>query len=166
MDFAKELFEKQGYGEYVPLNEVDLPSFFLAYSPNPSDSGRIHSDVKQRWASGDLEIIEGMAHFGTLVNQARVAMEQSDWEALKNLMNSNFEQRRKLYGDHCLGGENLKMVAIARQFGAAAKFSGSGGAIVGLLTDKEKKQKMKETFNKNGFVYLGKSLSQTKIIKF
>ena len=57
--------------------------------------------------------------------------------------------------DHCLGGENLKMIAIARQFEAAAKFSGSGGAIVGLLTDKSRKTKMKETFNKNGFVYLG-----------
>lgn len=47
------------------------------------------------------------------------------------------------------------MIAIARQFDAAAKFSGSGGAIVGLLTDESKKRKMKETFNKNGFVYLG-----------
>ena len=54
-----------------------------------------------------------------------------------------------------MGGENLKMIAIARQFDAAAKFSGSGGAIVGLLTDESKKTKMKETFNKNGFVYLG-----------
>ena len=47
------------------------------------------------------------------------------------------------------------MIAIARQFEAAAKFSGSGGAIVGLLTDQSKKTKMKEMFNKNGFVYLG-----------
>ena len=141
MDFAKELFEKQGYGEYVPLNEVDLPSFFLAYSPNPSDSGRIHSDVKQRWASGDLEIIEGMAHFGTLVDQARVALEQSDWEALKNLMKSNFEQRRKLYGDHCLGGENLKMVAIARQFGAAAKFSDLVVQLLAFLLIKKRNKK-------------------------
>ena len=47
------------------------------------------------------------------------------------------------------------MIAIARQFDAAAKFSGSGGAIVGLLTDQSKKTKMKEMFNKNGFVYLG-----------
>ena len=59
------------------------------------------------------------------------------------------------FEDHCLGGENLKMIAIARQFDAAAKFSGSGGAIVGLLTDQSKKTKMKEMFNKNGFVYLG-----------
>ena len=47
------------------------------------------------------------------------------------------------------------MIAIARQFDAAAKFSGSGGAIIGLLTDQSRKTKMKETFNKNGFVYLG-----------
>ena len=51
------------------------------------------------------------------------------------------------------------MIAIARQFDAAAKFSGSGGAIVGLLTDQSRKTKMKETFNKNGFVYLGTNCS-------
>ena len=47
------------------------------------------------------------------------------------------------------------MIALARQFGAAAKFSGSGGAIVGLLLDQSKKLKMAESFQKNGFVYIG-----------
>ena len=104
-----------------------------------------------------------------------MAIEQQDWECLKELMNANFEQRRKLYTgnyrkkliqnlkkkitknalDHCMGGENLKMIAIARQYGAAAKFSGSGGAIVGLLLDESKKMKMAESFQKNGFVCIG-----------
>jgi len=153
MDFDKKLFEDKGHGDYVPIN-VNLPQLFLAYSPNPSDSGRIHSNVKQRWLAGDTEIIEGMKYFGQIVDKAKTALESENWDELKELMNANFEQRRKLYTDHCLGGENLKMIAIARQFEAAAKFSGSGGAIVGLLTDQSKKTKMKEMFNKNGFVYL------------
>jgi len=53
-----------------------------------------------------------------------------------------------------LGGENLKMIAIARQYGAAAKFSGSGGAIVGLLLDESKKAKLAETFQTSGFVFI------------
>ena len=56
--------------------------------------------------------------------------------------------------DHCLGGDNLKMVALARQHGAAAKFSGSGGAIVGLLLDQSKKAKLVESFQQAGFVYV------------
>ena len=46
------------------------------------------------------------------------------------------------------------MVAIARQYGAAAKFSGSGGAIVGLLLDPTKRAKLAETFQTNGFVFI------------
>ena len=96
MDFDRGLFESQGHGEYVPL-DVKLPQLFLAYSPNPSDSGRIHSNVKQRWLSGDEDIVEGMKHFSSIVDQARVALEQSQWSELKELMTANFEQRRKLY---------------------------------------------------------------------
>lgn len=84
----------------VPVSfsyQVDIPEFFLAYSPNPSDSGRIHSNVKQRWLSGDDEIIQGMKYFGKIVDQAKVALEEQNWSELKELMNANFEQRRKLY---------------------------------------------------------------------
>ena len=49
----------EGYGEYISLSDCELPSFFLVYSPNPSDSGRIHSNVKQRWLNGEQEIVEG-----------------------------------------------------------------------------------------------------------
>ena len=75
----------------------ELPSLFLAYSPNPSDSGRIHSNVKQKWLNGDLEIVEGMKTFRDLVDKAKIAIEGNDWESLKDLMDQNFEQRRKLY---------------------------------------------------------------------
>ena len=37
---------------------------------------------------------------------------------------------RKMFGDDALGVLNLEMVATARSVGAAAKFTGSGGAIV------------------------------------
>ena len=79
------------------MDGSNLPPLFLAYSPNPSDSGRIHSNVKQRWLNGESEIVEGMKFFRNLVDQAKEAIEQSDWSKLKDVMNANFEQRRKLY---------------------------------------------------------------------
>ena len=37
-----------------------------------------------------------------------------------------------MFGDAALGALNLKMIATARGVGAAAKFTGSGGAVVAL----------------------------------
>lgn len=45
--------ESQGHGNYVHL-DVDLPPLFLVYLPNPSDSGKIHSDVAARWERGGI----------------------------------------------------------------------------------------------------------------
>ena len=39
-------------GNYVALDMSSLPLFWLAYLSDPSDSGRIHSNIRQRWLSG------------------------------------------------------------------------------------------------------------------
>ena len=48
MDFAEELMASRGHGDYRNLSPAALPQFFLAYQRDPSDSGRIHSDVRAR----------------------------------------------------------------------------------------------------------------------
>ena len=39
-------------GNYVSMDMGNLPLFWLAYLSDPSDSGRIHSNIRQRWLSG------------------------------------------------------------------------------------------------------------------
>ena len=39
-----------------------------------------------------------------------------------------------MYGDATLGSINLRMIELAKELGFAAKFTGSGGAIVLLHT--------------------------------
>ncbi|CAK0884905.1 unnamed protein product [Prorocentrum cordatum] len=73
-----------------------------------------------------------MSHFAELTVKARAAMEAQDHSALADLMDENFDTRRKIYGDACLGRKNLQMIDIARRCGAAAKLPGSGGAVIGL----------------------------------
>lgn len=51
MDFSKAVMEQQGYGNYSQL-DVKLPLLYLAYKLNPSDSGRIHSNISLRWQAG------------------------------------------------------------------------------------------------------------------
>ena len=57
MDFSEDLMSEKGHGNYSYLQVENLPSFFLAYLTDPSDSGRIHSDVYARWQSGDQFVI-------------------------------------------------------------------------------------------------------------
>ncbi|XP_006807282.1 glucuronokinase with putative uridyl pyrophosphorylase [Neolamprologus brichardi] len=85
--------------------------------------------------SGELLVCDAMRRFAELTDQARTAFRDKDWRRLVQLMDQNFELRRSVYTDDCLGPGNLKMVELARQFGSAVKLPGSGGAVVGLCLD-------------------------------
>ncbi|CAL8350698.1 unnamed protein product [Lota lota] len=153
MDFSKKLMEEQGSGDYIPMDMSCLPKFWLAFLNDPSDSGRIHSNVRQRWLSGEPQVVEAMKSFAQLTDEARAALEAKDWPVLAQLMDQNFELRRSVYTDECLGPGNLKMVQLAKQFGSAAKLPGSGGAVVGLCLDQQRMVEMRQAFQDAGFVF-------------
>uniref|UniRef100_A0A8C7KU24 Glucuronokinase with putative uridyl pyrophosphorylase n=1 Tax=Oncorhynchus kisutch TaxID=8019 RepID=A0A8C7KU24_ONCKI len=123
MDFSKQLMDEQGYGDYIPMDMSSLPPFWLAYLSDPSDSGRIHSNVRQRWLNGEAEVIDAMKSFAGLTDQARVALQGMDWSRLAQLMDENFALRRSVYTEDCLGPGNLKMVQLARQVKYRVKIS-------------------------------------------
>ncbi|XP_036393195.1 glucuronokinase with putative uridyl pyrophosphorylase [Megalops cyprinoides] len=153
MDFSKELMDENGYGEYIPMDISRIPSLWLAYLNDPSDSGRIHSNVRQRWLNGDPDVVQAMKSFAELTDQARTALQSGDWHRLAQLMDQNFELRRSVYTDECLGPGNLRMVELARQFGSAVKLPGSGGAVVGLCLDTDKLVELKKAFQEAGCVF-------------
>ena len=62
-------------------------------------------------------------------------------------MDENFNTRRSIYGDAALGEANLQMIEIARKHGSSAKFSGSGGAVVGLCQDEESKVRIQRGYS-------------------
>uniref|UniRef100_A0A671RJ40 Glucuronokinase with putative uridyl pyrophosphorylase n=1 Tax=Sinocyclocheilus anshuiensis TaxID=1608454 RepID=A0A671RJ40_9TELE len=140
-------------GEYIPLDMSDLRLFWLAYLGDPSDSGRIHSNVRQCWLNGDSAVVEAMKSFAELTDQARAAFQCKDWPRLAQLMDENFELWQSVYTDDCLGPGNLKMVQLARVFGSAVKLPGSGGAVVGLCMDPERLVEMKRAFQEAGCVF-------------
>ncbi|KAL5499940.1 hypothetical protein EMCRGX_G011415 [Ephydatia muelleri] len=94
MDFSKSIMDSQGHGMYEHLPIGNLPPLWLAYLADPSDSGKIHSNVKQRWLQGDHEVIEAMQKFVELTDKAKLAIESKDHESLANLMDQNFDLRR------------------------------------------------------------------------
>jgi len=137
MDFDKDYMAKHGYGQYkrLPRSSFDWLSslpFFIAFEADPSDSGKIHSNVRARWDAGDQEVIAAMATFGSFAVKALGAIEARDHAVLADTMDENFSLRRSLYGEACLGRNNLEMVEICRNCDCAVKFPGSGGAVLGL----------------------------------
>ena len=60
MDFSESLMKSQGHGTYRRLESRNLPFLFLAYLADPSDSGKMHSTVRQRFDQGDQEVIDAM----------------------------------------------------------------------------------------------------------
>ncbi|KAI3713247.1 hypothetical protein L1987_71821 [Smallanthus sonchifolius] len=135
MDFNKESMDKLGHGIYTQLDTSLIPPLHLIYAENPSDSGKVHSPVRQRWLDGDKFIISSMEEVANLALEGKTALLEKDYAKLATLMNRNFDLRRLMFGDAALGALNIEMVEVARRVGAASKFTGSGGAVVAFCPD-------------------------------
>jgi hypothetical protein len=71
MDFNQEHMQAHGCGLYQSLRPQQLPRLWLIYCDNPSDSGKVHSTVKQRWLAGDRAVVEGMQQVAQCAEQGR-----------------------------------------------------------------------------------------------
>ncbi|GAQ91706.1 GHMP kinase family protein [Klebsormidium nitens] len=152
MDFEREHLAKTGNGIYTPLDPALLPALQLIYARNPSDSGKVHSTVKKRWLEGDLGIRTAMEEVASIAEEGREALEKGDHKAIAELMNRNFDLRRQMFGDEALGAMNIDMVMTARSVGAAAKFTGSGGAVVAFCPQgSDQVKRLSEACDKKGF---------------
>ncbi|MFA7244306.1 MAG: hypothetical protein WC080_03415 [Patescibacteria group bacterium] len=132
MDFGPAAFKRHGgiFGEYKKINPNLFPEMYIAWNDKPSESGKIHSDVKSRFLDGDQKVVNAMARFAEIAESGMSALLKRDHAKLCDLADQNFDLRRKIYGDSVIGADNLAMIKLARKFGAAAKFPGSGGAII------------------------------------
>ncbi|MGI5817789.1 MAG: mevalonate kinase [Armatimonadota bacterium] len=154
MDFDPAIVEKFGHGEYQRLPIDLLPPLYLAWIPHSTTtSGRAHNRVHYRFEQNDPEVVAAMKQFADYTDQAVEALENRDVERLAALMDANFDLRRRIYGDEVIGEKNLQMVEIARSHGMPAKFTGSGGAITGVLLDEEKIPALQDAFKGAGFKF-------------
>jgi glucuronokinase len=123
-------------GIFTPLDPKLLPKMYLAYDvEGGGDSGKVHSTVQARWREREPQLVEGMTRLGELADAGVAALKMGGRKELAALMAGNFATRRKLYGDAVVGRRNIDAVQIAADCGLAAKFTGSGGALVCLRVD-------------------------------
>jgi glucuronokinase len=140
MDFDKSLVEGRGYGEYEPLRPAKMPPLYVAYDPQRAEISDVtHRNLRALFDAGDPQVVGAMRQYRDLTDQGKAALLAGDWEALGRVMNANFDLRRTIMP---VAPENLRMVEVARNAGASAKFAGSGGAICGLCEEGTKYQKL------------------------
>lgn len=133
MDFAKDIMDRQKYGNYESLDSSLLPNLYVAYRTSLSEGTEVfHNDVRARWLAGDPQVVEAMKTWAGFAERGRQALLERDYETLDRLINANFDLRNRIYQ---VSPGNLEMVNTARQAGATSKFAGSGGAIVGTYKD-------------------------------
>lgn len=140
MDFNKEYMLKHNHGIYEPIDPARLPRLYLAYKTQlGKESGKVLNDIRQRYDKGDEEVIHTLEEIASLAEKGKEAILHGDYETLSELINRNFDLRCRIMN---ISESNKELVKIARQCGASAKFSGSGGAIIGTYPSDEVLRKL------------------------
>jgi glucuronokinase len=152
MDFSKEIMDRQGYGDYEHLDPALLPNVYVAYRTSLSEGTEIfHSNVRERWRTGDPEVLDAMITWADYAAQGRQALMAHDYETLDRLIDANFDLRARIFQ---LSQGNLEMVRAARRAGATSNFAGSGGAIVGTYRDEDMYRRLHSELQKTGVAVL------------
>jgi len=148
MDFDKEVMETQKHGLYEEIDTASLPPLYIAYTTKLSEGTEVfHNDIRSRFNNGDKDVVDAMHGWADLAKQVRDLLVAGKGSEIGPLLNANFDLRKKIYR---VSDGNLKMVETARAAGATAKFTGSGGAIVGTYDDDKMFQELVDTLEPLG----------------
>ncbi len=148
MDFNKQLMDKQGYGDYTPLDAEHLPPLYIAFRRTLSEGTEVlHNNLRARYNIGEQAVLDAMQEWSQLTVRFKEALASGDQARMAELINRNFDLRRSLV--HIEPG-NIEMVELARSVGASAKFTGSGGAIIGSYTDEAMFDRLKQAADSKG----------------
>ena len=140
MDFDRKYMEKHGHGKYVRIDPALLPKLYMAYKPNLSKvSGTVFNNLKERFDNGDALVHKTVQELANVAEEGRKAILGGDYKTLDQLIDRNFDLRCQIMN---ISESNMEMVQAARASGVSAKFSGSGGAIIGMYRDDETLSKL------------------------
>jgi len=143
MDFDRAFMEKMGYGIYEPMDKKLFKNLYIAYQTDLSQGSEVvHNDFRERFHFGVEEVLHAIQQWSDITVKGKKAIESGDRDELDELINLNFDIRKSVMN---ISRKNIEMVEIARSAGASAKFTGSGGAIIGLYRDDKMYAELKES---------------------
>ena len=135
MDFDRAFMEQHGHGRYERLNPDLLPPLYIAYRTDLGKvSGEVLNDIRSRYDKGEPLVLGTLQRLAQIAEEGRTALRSRNYSQLHALMNENFDQRRKIMN---ISASNIELVEAARACGASAKFTGSGGSIIGMYDGDE-----------------------------
>jgi len=135
MNFDRELMESRGFGHYESMDLRLLENIYIGYNTELSEGSEIfHNDLRERFNSGEPEVINAMMRWADIAEEVRDCLQNGETRSIGGLLNANFDLRKSIFNIH---PDNIRMVNAARSVGASAKFTGSGGAIIGQYKDKK-----------------------------
>lgn len=132
MEFGDEHMHRvQGLvvGSYRPIGPLP-DGLFVAYRDGTGgDSGLVHGAAD---VSGD-EFRRAMDTCADAARAAAEAISRADVGSLGDAMDTTFDQRAIAY---TLDPAHVEMIEVARSCGASANYTGSGGSVVVLASDR------------------------------
>ena len=132
-----------------PLDPALLPALFVAWDPKGGASSAIvHRDIRARFQRGDKAVREAMAVFPTLVDEALACLARGDHARFAELMDRNFDTRAAIWQ---LAPRDHELVSIGRDRGHAVKQTGSGGAVVGVLSHEADFAPLERAYREAGY---------------
>ncbi len=158
MDFNKELMDRQGYGDYRPLSSRLFRNIYIAYRTDLAEGSEVvHNNFRERYHFGDPAVLAAISEWADLTVKGIKALEKGDMAELARLINRNFDIRRSVMN---ISERNIEMVETARSIGASAKFTGSGGAIIGTYVDDKMYNQLVKTMSAMNIYVLKPSIVQ------
>jgi glucuronokinase len=118
---------------YTAVDPDSLPPLVIAWrSASSGASGAVHAPLRDRWDRGEPAVREAMQRLALHAHAARDALQAGDHRALRDAVDGSFDVRRAILA---LDPLHVEMIDAARSAGAAANYTGSGGAIVAVCDD-------------------------------
>jgi glucuronokinase len=149
MDFERAHMDQHGYGRYESLDPMLLPPLFVAFQDHLAEGTELtHNPLRERYNRGEREVLDAVATWAGLAQQARDVIVAGRGGEIGPLMNENFDLRARVV--HISAG-NRRLIEIGRELGAATKFAGSGGAVIGSYDgDPERLARLRQAYEAFG----------------
>lgn len=140
------------------LDPALLPPLLLAWHGAPTQSsGDVHAGVFARWQAGDALVNEVTVALASNADKGRAALERRDLAAFLACIDHNLTLRQRLF---TLGAEDLALVELGRNLGAAAKLPGSGGAVLFACADEAQRERVERACLERGHTVLRPTVAE------
>ena len=133
MDFDREFMMENGIGRYLPIEIPEELNLYVAYRTDLAEGSEVlHSRLREDYDAGVPKVLAAMEEWADLTSRVKSALERRAFAEIPALLNRNFDLRCEVC-PNAVSAKNRRMVELARSVGASAKFTGSGGAIIGTF---------------------------------